>query len=43
MAVESSFSGWEGARIVLSERGDFIVLEKNSCYNTEKQKGGTRI
>ena len=41
--VESSFRGWEDARIVLSERGDFVVLGKNSCYNTKKQKGGIRI
>lgn len=42
MIVESSFRGWEDARIVLSERGDFVVLGKNSCYNTKKQKGGNK-
>lgn len=43
MIVESSFRGWEDARIVLSERGDFVVLGKNSCYNTKKQRACKKV
>ncbi len=39
MIVESSFRGWEDARIVLSERGDFVVLGKTVAIIQKNRKG----
>lgn len=39
MIVESSFRGWEDARIVLSERGDFVVLGKTVAIIQKTERG----